>query len=80
VVGSLLHGVIDFSRCCLWRRLVGSLVHFSLRLEEYGVVFGVMIGLITIKHAIRRSECVWALATTAVMTWCAASLIVLSEF
>jgi hypothetical protein len=79
VVGSPLHGVVDFSGCYLLRRLRGFLVHFSFGLEEYEAIFCAMIGLVVVKHIVQRSECVWASATTTTAIWCAASLIVLSE-
>jgi hypothetical protein len=79
VVGSPLHGVVDFSGCYLLRRLRGFLVHFSFGLEEYEAIFCAMIGLIVVKHIVQRSECVWASAATTTAIWCAASLIVLSE-
>jgi hypothetical protein len=41
--------------------------------------FCAMIGLTAMKHAVRRSKCVWASTTTVATIWCAASLIVLSE-
>jgi hypothetical protein len=51
------------------------LVHLSLGLDECGAVISAMIGLTIVKHAVRRSKCVWASA----VIWCATSLIVLSE-
>jgi hypothetical protein len=79
VVGSPLHGVVDFSGCCLLQRLVGFLAHFSFGLEEYGAIFCLMIGLAAVKHAVWRSEYVWLSAMTATTIWCATSLIVLGE-
>jgi hypothetical protein len=76
VVGSSLHGVIDFSGCYLLRWLRGFLVHFSFGLEEYGAIFYVMIGLTVMKHALQRSECVWASTVTVAVICCAKSLIV----
>jgi hypothetical protein len=79
VVGSSLHGVVDFSECNLLRRLVGFLVNFSFRLEEYGAIFCAMVGLATVEHAAQRFEYVWASAVTAATIWWATSLIVLSK-
>jgi hypothetical protein len=79
VVGSPLHGVVDFSGCHLLRKLVELLVHFSLGLKEYGVIFCAMVGFTVVEHAIRRSEYVWALTAAMAMIWCGASLVVLSK-
>jgi hypothetical protein len=79
VVGSPLHGVVDFSECNLLRRLVGFLVNFSFRLEEYGAIFCAVVVLATVEHAAQRFEYVWASVVTAAMIWWSASLIVLSK-
>jgi hypothetical protein len=52
VVGSPLHSVVDFYGCCLLRRLVGFLVHFSFRLEEYEAIYCAMVGLAVVEHAV----------------------------
>jgi hypothetical protein len=42
-------------------------------------IFGAMVGLAVVEHAVRRSECVWASVAASAAVWCTASLIVLSE-
>jgi hypothetical protein len=42
-------------------------------------IFGAMVGLTAMRHAIWRSECVWAIVVATSMVWCTASLVVLSE-
>jgi hypothetical protein len=78
VVGSPLHCVVDFPGCRLLQRLVRHLVHFPFGLEEYGTIFYVVVGLAAMEHALRRSECVWASATSATTVWRTTSLVVLS--
>jgi hypothetical protein len=59
-----LHGVVNFSRCRLLRGFYGALIHFLLCLLVDGVIFGAMVGLTTVIHAVRRSECVRASTLT----------------
>jgi hypothetical protein len=53
------------------------LLHLSFRLEEYGIIFDVVVDFTIILHAVRRPECVWASALTSVSG--AASLIVFGK-
>jgi hypothetical protein len=59
-VRSPLHGVVDFSELQLWRRLSGVLVHLPLGVDVDRAVFSVMVGIITMVHAVQVSQCVWA--------------------
>jgi hypothetical protein len=40
---------------------LGVVLHLPLRLEEYVAIFGAMVCFVVVKHAIRRSDSVWAL-------------------
>jgi hypothetical protein len=74
---SPLHCVIHFPRWGLLWRLVGFLLHLSLRLKEYRAVFRVAIAIVAMVHAIQKVECEWASATTVGSAWRAPSLAVL---
>lgn len=77
MVGRPLHGMVDFSRCRLLRRLLGVLVHLSFGFKEYGAIFRAVVSTTTMEHAIWGSECVWASTATTAAIWCAASLTVM---
>jgi hypothetical protein len=78
VVGSPLHGVVDFSGCRLLQRMGGFLLHFQFRVKEHGAIFCAMVGFTTMEHALRKSYCVWASTVIAATIWCSASFAVLS--
>jgi hypothetical protein len=54
-----------------------SLAPSFFRLEEYGAVFYVVVGFTVMVHVVRRLECVWASAVTAVLAWRIPSLMIL---
>jgi hypothetical protein len=78
VVGSPLHGVIDFSGCGLMRRLCGIVLHF-FHLHIDGAIFGAVVGCATMIHAVRRFECVRPSVMASVMIQCSSSLAALWE-
>jgi hypothetical protein len=47
-----LYGVVNFSGLWLWPRSGGILVHFLLGVDVDGVVFGAVVGFITMVHAV----------------------------
>jgi hypothetical protein len=58
VVGSTLHGVIDFSGCGLMRRLCGILLHLLFHLQIDGAIFDAVVGCAVAIQAVQRFECV----------------------
>jgi hypothetical protein len=74
VVRSPLHGVIDFSRHGLVRRLCRILFYFLFCLEIDGEIFGVMASCAVVVHAVWRFECVRPSAMATAMVRSSASL------
>jgi hypothetical protein len=52
LVGSILHGVIDFSGCGLMRRLCRILLHLLFRLQIDGAIFGAVVGCAAMIQAV----------------------------
>jgi hypothetical protein len=64
VMGVPMHGMVDFSRCGLLRSVCGALVHVLLCLQVDGAIFGSVVGVSTVVHAVWRSDCVRASTPT----------------
>jgi hypothetical protein len=77
VVRSPLHGMVDLTGRRLLQRLLGILIYLPFRLEEYGAIFCVVIGFITVEHVVHRLVGVWTSAVTTASAWCAPSLMML---
>jgi hypothetical protein len=73
VVGSPLHGVIDFSWCGLMWRLCGILLYFLFWIQKGGAIFGVAVGCAVVIHVVRRFECVRSSAMAWATIRCSAS-------
>jgi hypothetical protein len=71
--------VVDFSRCRLLWSVCRALVHVLLCFQVDGAIFGAMIGVATMVHAVRRFDCVRASTPTSTSARCSTPLAVLAE-
>jgi hypothetical protein len=60
VVWSPLHGVVDFPRLQLWRRLSGVLVHFPFGVDVDGAIIGFVMSFVAMVRAVQGSRCIQA--------------------